>query len=155
MTTDTMKLKDYHKSITVNISAREALDYINRVSEWWATNFKGNSEKLDDIFTVRFGKTFVTFKIIEFLPDKKVVWLVTDCFLDWLKNKKEWKDTKINWEISTNKSAQQISMTHIGLVPGIECYNDCEKGWNFYVGESLLKLITQQKGVPDTPIRQH
>jgi hypothetical protein len=34
-------------------------------------------------------------------------------------------------------------------LPGIECYNDCSTGWNFYVGQSLLQLLTGGKGLPD------
>jgi len=40
-------------------------------------------------------------------------------------------------------------MTHIGLVPGIECYNDCEKGWDHYIRDCLFKLITTHKGIPE------
>jgi hypothetical protein len=49
------------------------------------------------------------------------------------------------------KNATEVSFTHVGLVPEIECYNDCRKGWDFYIKESLRKLITEGKGVPETP----
>ena len=42
-------------------------------------------------------------------------------------------------------------MTHIDLIPEIECYENCGKGWNFYTGESLTKLINEEAGMPDTP----
>ena len=84
------------------------------------------------------------------IPDKKIVWQVTDCNLHWLKGKKEWNDTKVVWEVSPeNKSTTRIRMTHSGLVPGIECYDDGKKGWDFFVGESLRKLLTENKGLPD------
>ncbi len=38
-------------------------------------------------------------------------------------------------------------MTHVGLVPEAECYNDCKAGWDKHVGESLLKLLTEGKGI--------
>lgn len=80
-----------------------------------------------------------------------MVWLVTDCNLQWLKNKKEWKGTQIEWEISTLDHSTRIDFTHVGLFPEIECYDDCRKGWNFYVTESLFKLITEGEGLPETP----
>jgi hypothetical protein len=40
-------------------------------------------------------------------------------------------------------------MTHIGLNAGVECFEDCTKGWNHYVKVSLLKLIEEGKGEPD------
>jgi hypothetical protein len=144
-----MKQEDYHCSILADISPKEAFDNINNVSAWWTENIEGRSEKLNDIFTVHFGETFVNFTIIETVPYKKIVWLVTECNLHWLKDKKEWSNTKISWEIFAENSLTKIDMTHIGLVPGIECYNDCEKGWNHYIQDSLFKLITTHKGIPE------
>ena len=69
----------------------------------------------------------------------------------WLKNKKEWSATVIDWNVQSVNDATQINFTHIGLVPQIECYNDCTKGWNFFVGESLLHLIKEGIGKPETP----
>src|SRR5450432_3162305 len=143
-----MKKQDYKASITVNATAQEVFKSINSVSDWWTTSFEGHSKKLNDVFTVRFGETFITVKIVELIPYRKIIWQVIDCYKHWLKNKKEWKDTKMSWEISAEKNATQISFTHIGLVPGIECYNGCEKAWNFYVKESLFKLLTEGKGIP-------
>jgi hypothetical protein len=85
--------------------------------------------------------------VIESIPFKKLIWKVTDCCLDWLNNKTEWKDSEIVWNISSEKNKTKIKMTHVGLVPGIECYNDCEAGWNQYAGESLPALIATGKGI--------
>ena len=144
-----MKKQNYHCSITANSTANKAVENINRVNAWWTENFEGHSEKLNDIFTVRFGETFVTFKVMEVIAGKKIVWQVTDCYLHWLKDKKEWNDTQLLWEISTNDNLAQIDFTHFGLAPGIECYDNCVKGWDQYIKGSLLKLITEGKGLPE------
>ena len=144
-----MKKQDYNTIITTDKTAKQAFKSISNVSKWWTENLEGQSQKLDDIFTVRFGETFVAHKIVEVVPDKKVVWQVTDCYLHWLKDKKEWKGTRMSFEVSTKNNSTQINFTHIGLVPEIECYDGCAKGWNQYVKESLFKLITEGKGLPD------
>jgi Activator of Hsp90 ATPase homolog 1-like protein len=144
-----MKKQDYTVSITVNATAQEAFKSINSVSKWWTEDLEGRSQKLNDEFTVHFGETFITMKIVELVPDKKIVWHVTDCYKHWLKDKKEWKDTRMNWEISTKKDATQITFTHIGLVPGLECYDGCENAWGQYINGSLFKLLTKGKGVPE------
>lgn len=144
-----MKKPDYKTSISVNAPVEEAFERITQVSEWWTKNFEGSSKKLNDVFTVRFGETFVTAKLTEVVKNKKILWHITDCNLHWIENKKEWKDTEVSFEISKNKNSTQIDFTHIGLKPDIECYNDCTTGWNQYVHESLLKLITEKKGLPD------
>lgn len=141
--------KNFHRTITVNASAEEAMKKINQVNLWWAKNFSGSAEKLNDKFTVRFGETFVDFLISELVPNKKVVWKVTDCNLHWIKAKKEWNNTEVVFEISSENNKTKIDFTHIGLVPGVECYNDCETGWNGYVKGSLVTFINENKGKPE------
>jgi len=145
-----MKNQDYMTTLSVSQPAKEVFKNINSVSKWWAENLEGHSENLNDVFTIHFnGANFVTHKIIELVPDKKVVWLVTDCYLEWLTDKKEWNNTKMSFEVfSTGDSKTQINFTHIGLVPDIECYDMCVKGWDQYVKGSLVKLITEGKGQP-------
>jgi hypothetical protein len=111
--------------------------------------WKAVRKKLNDIFTVHFGQTFVTLKIVESIPGKKIVWYVTSCNKHWLKNKKEWKDTQVIWEISTKNKATQVDFTHLGLVPDFECYDACENAWTDYLHNSLLSLMTSGKGQPD------
>ena len=139
---------DYHCSITANVNAKEAFDRINNVTGWWAKNFEGQSQKTGDVFTVRFGETFVTFKITEAIGNKKIVWQVTDCYIPKLSDKTEWNGTSVVWEISSDKNSTTVDMTHIGLVPGIECFAMCENGWNRHVKGSLLNLLTENKGQP-------
>ena len=110
---------------------------------------QGSTEHLNDIFTVDFGApSFVTFEVTKIIPEKKLVWQVTDCYLQWFTDKKEWKDTEVVWRISTEKAVTVIKFTHVGLIPEIECYESCLKGWDQYVKGSLLKLMTEGKGVP-------
>ena len=149
-----MKQQDYNATITVGATAHEAFEHISHVWEWWTENFEGSAHDPGDIFTVRFGETFVTCKITEAVPDRKIVWLVTDCYLGWLADKKEWQDTKIDWEITGANILTEVSMTHIGLVPAVECYDSCVKGWNEYVKDSLFKLITSGKGQPQRKAQQ-
>ncbi len=142
-----MDNKDYRRSFTANVTAKKAFDNIVNVAGWWTSSFKGSAKNVNDVFGVTFGETKVDFKVIEAVPYKRLVWLVTDCYLDWLKNKTEWTGTKLVWDILEEKNSVRIDMTHLGLVPGIECYKDCEAGWNQYLGESLPKLISGDEEV--------
>jgi hypothetical protein len=144
-----MEKKNFHKTITVNASPAEAIKKISDVNLWWAKKFSGSAGKLNDKFTVRFGETFVDFLISEFLPNKKVVWKVTDCNLHWLKEKKEWNNTEVVFELAPAKDKTKIDFTHVGLVPGVECYNDCELGWTGHLTNSLVHLINEGKGKPE------
>jgi hypothetical protein len=150
-----MKNQDYTVSITVNATAREAFNGINRVSEWWTENLEGSSQKLNDEFTVRFGDVHVsTQKLVEVVPDKKVVWLVTDSHLNFIKNKHEWTGSKVVFEIVEKDNKTKVIFTHLGLVPEIECFDACSNAWGPYIKQSLLNLINSGKGFPTSKERK-
>src|SRR5260221_12141165 len=143
-----MKTQHYTTKITVNATSQVAFKSINSVTKWWTENLEGRSQKLNDEFSVRFGEVHVsTQKLIEFIPNKKVVWLVTDSNLNFIKDRQEWTNTKISFEISEKDSKTQIHFTHLGLAPK-ECFDACSNAWSEYVHQSLLSLINTGKGQP-------
>lgn len=145
-----MREQDYHTSITVNATAREAFESINSVSKWWTENLEGSLENLNDEFTVRFGDVhYSRQKLVEIVPDKKIMWLVTDSELNFLKDKQEWTNTKISFEIFNQNDKTKVHFTHLGLIPGIECFDACSNAWSQYIEGSLLNLINTGKGQPD------
>lgn len=144
-----MSKRDFHVSINTPISAKEAFKKIAQVGEWWLTSFKGKALKVNDTFSVIMGDHgHANFKIIEAIPAKKVVWLVTDSYMNSYKDKGEWTNTKIVFELTETKGKTQVDFTHVGLNESMECYTDCEWGWNHYMNGSLPKLFKLGKGTP-------
>lgn len=144
-----MKAKDYTAIFTVSASPAEVFQHINNVTAWWTDELKGESKKLNDTFTVQFADMHVsTQKIIKFVPDQKVVWLVTKSKLSFLTDESEWTNTTIHFELSKQDVKTQLVFTHAGLSPDIECYKDCSKGWDYYIKRSLFNLLTEGKGTP-------
>jgi hypothetical protein len=144
-----MKQQNYTIQLTIDSSAKEVFKNINHVTKWWTDDLEGSSQNLNDEFIVQFGDIHKSKqKLIEFIPDRKVVWLVTDSNLNFIKDKQEWTNTKISFELSERNNKTQIHFTHFGLVPEVECYKSCTKGWDYYIKGSLFKLLTEGKGTP-------
>jgi hypothetical protein len=146
-----MATSDFTITLSVDRTPNEAFDAINNVRGWWTEDMEGSSQKLNDEFTVRFFDDIqvTTQKLVDVVPDKKVVWLVTESDLNFLEDQNEWTGTKISFEITRKNNQTQIHFTHLGLVPEIECYKDCSVGWKRYINGSLLHLLTEGKGKPE------
>ena len=139
--------KNYHKAITVAASPADTMKKISEVNGWWKQDFTGSAQNLNDQFTVPFGDpAYVDFVVSELVPNKRVVWKVLDCYLPWFENKKEWNGTEVVFELSEKDGRTSIDFTHVGLVPAIECYQVCEKGWNGHV-DTLARFINEGKGL--------
>ena len=53
-------------------------------------------------------------KLIEVVPNKKVVWLVLDNHFNFTEDKSEWKGTKIVFEVLEKGGKTEISFTNEG-----------------------------------------
>jgi hypothetical protein len=53
------------------------------------------------------------------------------------------------FEISEKGDETEVRFTHVGLVPAIECYDNCSNAWGFYINGSLRTFITTGKGQPN------
>ena len=150
-----MKTQDLTITMQVDQTPEEVFNAIRNVRGWWSGYYseeiKGDTEKLNDEFSFRAGggAHYSRQKLIEVIPNKKVVWLITDSKLDFLVNKDEWTGTKVIFDISTKVNKTQLVFTHDGLMPEIECYNVCAPAWSQYLQNKLLPLITSDKGNTD------
>jgi len=143
-----MAKNDFNSSITAKISAGEAIKKISNVTGWWGITFSGNSEKQNDQFIVKMGgDSFFNFTVAELIPDKRVVWLVTDCNMPWYSDKKEWANTKLIFDLTENNGVTNLNFKHEGLTPEVECYKDCAPGWTHWIKTSLFSYFTTGKGV--------
>jgi hypothetical protein len=141
---------DFTTTLLVDETPKEAFDAFNNVRGWWSEEIEGSTDKLNDEFTYHYKDVHnCRMKIIELIPDKKVVWLVKDNYFNFTKDNSEWKGTKISFEISKQRDKTQIRFTHEGLIPEYECFDICSNAWSQYIQQSLLSLMSTGKGQPN------
>ena len=142
-----MKTSDFTTTISVDQTPQEAFEAINNVRDWWPGEIEGNTTKLNGEFSYRYKKMhYSNQKLVEVIPGKKVIWLVTESSLNFVENKSEWTGTKIIFEISEKGNKTQVRFTHQGLVPQFECFDACSNAWTDIIRDGLRALITTGKG---------
>lgn len=142
-----MTSQSYTATIEVANTPDDVFNHITDVSKWWSKDFEGCSANLNDEFVICHpGQHYSKQRLTEVVPGKKVVWLVTDSKLSWLeKDKEEWTNTKIIFEIILKGDKTVLHFTHEGLVPEKECYIRCTQGWDMVIKDWLLRFITSGK----------
>ncbi|RYY60383.1 MAG: SRPBCC domain-containing protein [Chitinophagaceae bacterium] len=142
-----MDTNNFNYVMEVDQTPSQVFNAVNNVKAWWLEDFRGSSARVGDEFEVRYGDVhYSRHRLTELVPDKRVVWLVTDSSLNFLQNKSEWNGTTQVFGITETGGKTRLEFTHIGLVPASECYNDCRKGWTQFLEQSLQKLITEGTG---------
>jgi hypothetical protein len=145
-----MATADFTTTLVVEQTPEEVFNAINNVRGWWSEEIEGSTDKLNDEFKYHYEDVHrCKIKLIEVIPNEKVVWLVLENYFKFTKDKSEWTGTKIIFEISRKDDKTQIRFTHLGLVPEYECFEICRDAWSNYILNSLRSLITTGKGQPN------
>ena len=134
----------------VSQTPQEVFAAINDVRAWWSGDIEGNTNQLGDEWTYRYEDIhYSKQKITELIPSRKVVWLVQDSFLSFVKDTTEWNGTEIIFDVSAKGNETEVRFTHRGLVPVYECFSECSNAWGFYISGSLRNLISEGEGHPN------
>ncbi|SFP65558.1 SRPBCC family protein [Parafilimonas terrae] len=129
-----MKNNDFTTTILVDATPAQVFDAVNNVRGWWSENIEGDTNKLNSEFLYHYQDVHrCKMKITELVPNKKVVWHVLDNYFVFTKDKSEWKDTDIIFEISEKENKTQLTFTQKGLVPAYECFKICHDAWTHYI----------------------
>jgi uncharacterized protein YndB with AHSA1/START domain len=141
---------DYTITMTVDESAAELFAAITNVRGWWSEEVKGGTQKQGDVFVFEVPDVHVcTMTLTEVVPAQKVVWDVSDSWLSFIADHREWDGTRIVFTIAARDDGRtDVTFTHVGLTPTGECYEICSDAWGSYITGSLRSLITTGKGDP-------
>ena len=134
-----MTNQNFQYTFTSSKITAEVFAYLINPKNWWVGLFgetiEGKSESINDEFSFRAGDGvhYSNQKLTELVGDKKIVWLVTESNLSFLKNTNEWAGTKICFKLEKVGDKTKITFTHDGLIPQIECYSSCTNAWTQYL----------------------
>lgn len=145
-----MSDQNYTTTFVVEQSPEDVFKAVANPRAWWSRAIEGDTDKLGAVFYYHYKDMHrATFKITEFVPNKKVVWHDLHNEFNFVKDRSEWTGTDIVFEIAEKDGKTELKFTHVGLVPTYECYGVCSDAWGGYIKGSLRDLIVAGKGDPN------
>ncbi len=141
-----MKATNYSFEFTTEQGDAQIFSKLLDITAWWSgvygETIVGESSKAGDEFTFEAGGGMHKSKqrLIELLPNQKVVWQVIDSNLSFLSNPSEWTNSKLIFELESQNNKTKVRFTHDGLTPSIECYDACSTGWGAYMKRFLEQV---------------
>ncbi len=142
--------KDFTTTITVDKDIASTFHSITHFRGWWSEEIEGKTDELNGTFFYHYKDVHLCkMKLIEWVADKKLVYLVTDNEFNFTKDKTEWVNTRLIFDLWTEGDQTKVVFTHQGLVPENECYNVCHDAWTSYIQGSLKNYIETGKGKPN------
>lgn len=140
----------YTTRFTVDASPAQVVAAINNARAWWSEEIDGDTDKPGAVFYYHFKDIHrCTMQVTELVPNKKVVWHVLHNDFNFIKDKTEWNNTDVVFEIEKKDGKTELCFTHVGLAPAHECYAVCSDAWGTYINGSLRTLITTGTGKPN------
>jgi hypothetical protein len=83
-------------------------------------------------------------------PDREVLWLCTvaNIAAGQLASRDEWVGTQLVFRLAPDAEGRtRLDFEHIGLVPTLECYEMCNRGWRHFLA-SLQQYVGTGRGTP-------
>ena len=142
--------ENYSTTLLTDQRPETAFKAIKNFRAWWSEEIEGSTDQVGETFFYHYKDVHLCkLKLVELIPNKKLVYQVLDNQFNFVKDKSEWIDTKLVFDISTANGKTKVQFTHEGLVPDYECYNVCRDAWTSYLQGSLKSLIETGKGKPN------
>jgi hypothetical protein len=142
-----MNTRDFTCELTTPMASDAVFQVLLDVRGWWSGLFEetieGASAQLHDVFTFRAGggAHYSRQELIEWIPNRKMVWLVTESALSFLEKQDEWTGTKLIFTLTPIPEGTKVIFTHEGLSPARTCFDTCAPAWTQYLTQRLKPLL--------------
>lgn len=149
----------YTTTFRVDQSPEAAFAAIIDPRAWWSGTFEGDSDAIGSEFTYRYADLhYSRQRVAELIAGRRVAWRVIDAELNFVSDRTEWTGTTITFDIVRVGGQTEVTFTHVGLKPEVECYDTCTDAWSSLIQGSLKQLIETGMGalpeLADPGVRQ-
>jgi hypothetical protein len=140
---------DLTYQLTTHATPAAAYAAICDVRAWWSGDLTGRTDRLGEEWDYRVpGIHYSAFRTTVLEPGRTVVWRCTASELTFTEEPDEWTGTSVRFDLRAVDGGTEVTFTHEGLTPAVECFGVCEVAWGEYVLGSLRELMDTGHGRP-------
>ncbi|MCG3268798.1 SRPBCC domain-containing protein [Yoonia sp. I 8.24] len=139
---------NYQEKIQVSASQDACFKAVaTQMEKWWTETIEGGLKAVGDKVTARFPPDYGywTFEASVMKGSSRLEMICVDAHHRVEGQPKEidqeWLGTKIIWEFEVIAGKTEITMTHDGLTPTLNCWGICLDGWNHFLKTSLKAYL--------------
>ena len=137
------KTVNYTVEIEIVRSLNDVFAHLIDLSKWWPEEYEGEDISLNTAFIFRTGDGhYSKNKVIELVPNKKVVWLVTESIRKT--DNFDWTGTKMIFELLPNGNKTLLQFTYDGVILENE-YDRLVQICDMVIKENLYKFLMNGK----------
>ncbi len=115
MQSNNYKVVKYAVAIELAKTPADVFNHLIDLRKWWPEDYEGKEIKLNTEFTLKAGDGhFSKDKVIEFEPNKKLVWVATESLRK--ADNYDWTGTKFIFELTPKGNNTEIEFTYDGVV---------------------------------------
>jgi hypothetical protein len=139
--------QNYNKIIMIQSSCDkiyQALTTQSGLAGWWTPLVKGSCSEGEILhFEFEGLNEYIDMRIDTLRFSELVEWTcLTHTSLP------EWSNTKIRFQLTDkSKSSCELHFQHQGLIPSLQCFEDCKKGWDYFLA-SIVSYCETDRGTP-------
>jgi uncharacterized protein YndB with AHSA1/START domain len=145
-------MNDYRQSLVIEANPAAvyaALTTLEGLRGWWTQECNGATTPGATIH-FRFGHTHKDMRVERLETNREVRWQCTVAHIaaGQLDSKDEWVGTQLVFRLAPDgEDRTRLDFEHVGLVPALECYEMCNRGWRHFLG-SLQQYAGTGRGMP-------
>jgi hypothetical protein len=141
----------FRTTIVVDRTPEDVVAAIGRPQVWWNQLIEGSTEAVGDEFGFHMPGVHTTrMRVTETDPGGRVVWHVLENHFSFVEDQEEWLGTDVVFDIERREHGVAVVLTHVGLVPGLECYEICSGAWSHHLSAGLRALLVTGDPAPMT-----
>jgi hypothetical protein len=143
--------QSFSTTIVVERTPEEVFAAIGRPQVWWNQLIHGSAEAVGDEFGFHMPGVHTTrMRVTEAVPGRRVVWHVLENQFSFVEDQGEWLGTDVVFDIERRDDEVAVVLTHIGLVPELECHEICSGAWTHHFNAGLRALLMTGDPAPMT-----